>query len=621
MTTVQDVSKFKMLTDIEHVLLRPGRYLGSTTTVEELTWSIVGGKVEERRLSINPAFNKLFDEIISNSADHAKRPEGKHLNKIEVSVNKIMGTICVKDNGGIPVLKHPDTGLWIPDMIFGHLRSGSNFDDSEDSTGTGQNGEGSSLVNIFSTFFRVDTGDGKNHYSIVYENNLTVRGKEEITPASGASFTAITYVPDFTRLGMTGLTDDAVLLIERRCYEIAATNPNIQVSFNGQLIKVRSFKDFAALFNKEVVFQSIDRWNVALIHSVEGFKHSSYVNSTNTYQGGTHIEYVMDKIVEGIREHIEKKTKQKIKPSEIKSQFHLFLDATINNPRYSSQTKENLITVASKYGSQFEVTDKFIKDIIASPIMKRILEWAERRKIFEEAKEAQKEVDEARKATFHHIEKYHGATEKDRSKCVLFVAEGDSALKPLRAAKSSHHGVFPLRGKPDNVFGQSIKSLTKKKEFQDLLQIMGLDLSGNVDPSVLRYGAGIMVSTDADLDGIHIRGLLTVAFQRFWPQLIEKGLLKFLKTPMIMCRRPGEIHEFFNEEEFKAWEAVQTKKFNFKYIKGLGGHETADMERFMTDPKYTYTVLPLDATDQEMLNMAFDPNRADDRKTFLGIHA
>jgi DNA gyrase/topoisomerase IV subunit B len=181
--------------------------------------------------------------------------------------------------------------------------------------------------------------------------------------------------------------------------------------------------------------------------------------------------------------------------------------------------------------------------------------------------------------------------------------------------------VFPLRGKPDNVFGQSIKSLTKKKEFQDLLQIMGLDLSGNVDPSVLRYGAGIMVSTDADLDGIHIRGLLTVAFQRFWPQLIEKGLLKFLKTPMIMCRRPGEIHEFFNEEEFKAWEAVQTKKFNFKYIKGLGGHETADMERFMTDPKYTYTVLPLDATDQEMLNMAFDPNRADDRKTFLGIHA
>jgi DNA topoisomerase-2 len=339
-----------------------------------------------------------------------------------------------------------------------------------------------------------------------------------------------------------------------------------------------------------------------------------------TYEGGTHIEYVMDKVVEAVREHIEKKTKQKIKPSEIKSQFKLILDARIVKPRYSSQTKENLVTPPSMYGSVLTIEPKTVKDLVGSPMMKKIIEWAERRKIVEEMREASEKLEKSRSESFHHIEKYYPATAKDTSKNILFVAEGDSALKPLRAAKKPIHGLFPLRGKPDNVFDKSIKYLADQVEFQNLVKIMGLDLSGKVDVSKLRYGS-LVVATDADLDGIHIRGLLVVSFNRFWPELISKGVLKFLKTPVMTATVGKKVIEFFTPDDYEAWlKDNHNTKHSLKYYKGLGSWDTANMDRFMNDPKYIYTVDKMDAEDIEKLNMAFDPQRAADRKLWLKLH-
>lgn len=614
----QDISKFKMLSDVEHVLLRSGRYIGGINPKTVNDWIIKDGKVVWEEQTFVPAFDKLFDEVISNSSDHAKRPEGAHLNKISVTVNKLLGTICVTDNGGIPVKQHPDNGLWIPDMIFGHLRSGSNFDDDPDSTTTGQNGEGSSLVNIFSSFFRVETSDGVNSFDITYKNNMSEKTVPIIKPYK-VGFTRITFTPDFPRLNMVAIDDNVMARIERRCWEIAATNPKIEVSFNGKILDIKSFKDFVSLFSPEVVYQESDRWNIGLVYSVDGFKHTSFVNSTLTFEGGTHIEYVMGKVIEGVREHIEKKTKQKIKPSEIKSQFHLFLDATINNPRYSSQTKENLITSVSDYGSQFVLEDKTVKAIINSSIMKSILSWAERKKKLDEMKEAEEQADKIKKSHYHHIEKYRPATEKDRSKCVLFLAEGDSAANPLKAVAGKNHGVFPLRGKPINTFDASVKTLMTQNEFQSILAIMNLNISGSIDIEKLRYHT-LAVSTDADLDGSHIRGLLVVAFNRFWPQLIELGVLKFLRTPVVIAKQGKNLFEFFTPDEFKKWEAEQTKPYTSKYYKGLGSHEESNMERFMNDPKYMYTVSKMDVEDTEMLKLAFDPSKADERKVWLGQH-
>src|SRR5690606_33385654 len=130
-------------------------------------------------------------EIISNSADFSKTPEGKHVNKIEVTVDPTTGTISVYDNGGIPVVKHSEYDQYVPDMIFGELRSGSNFDDDEDSVTTGQNGEGSTLTNIFSTEFIVDTADGKNRFLCGYYDNLHRRDTPKISKTS-KNYTKIT---------------------------------------------------------------------------------------------------------------------------------------------------------------------------------------------------------------------------------------------------------------------------------------------------------------------------------------------------------------------------------------------------------------------------------------------
>ncbi len=623
MTQVQDVSKFKMLTEHEHVISRPSRYVGSVNTIQKKDWVIIDGKVVEKELNFNPAFMKIFDEIITNSADHSRRAEGKHLKTIQVNVNRMLGTISVYDDGGIPVVEHPENKLWIPDMIFGHLRSGSNFNDDDGSSDdlSGQNGEGSSLTNIFSTEFIVETCDGKSQYKKVYRDNMSKSDKEIITPANGKKgYTRITYSPDFKRFGMVSLDDDTILLIQRRCYEVAATNTHLDVEFNGQKIVMDSFKDFVKLFGQDNVFQASDKWNLGLVLSEDGFNHVSFVNSTMTYEGGTHIEYVMDKVVEAVREHIEKKTKQKIKPSEIKSQFKLILDARIVKPRYSSQTKENLVTPPSMYGSVLTIEPKTVKDLVGSPMMKKIIEWAERRKIVEEMREASEKLEKSRSESFHHIEKYYPATAKDISKNILFVAEGDSALKPLRAAKKPIHGLFPLRGKPDNVFDKSIKYLADQVEFQNLVKIMGLDLSGKVDVAKLRYGS-LVVATDADLDGIHIRGLLVVSFNRFWPELISKGVLKFLKTPVMTATVGKKVIEFFTPDDYEAWlKDNQNTKHSLKYYKGLGSWDTTNMDRFMNDPKYIYTVDKMDAEDIEKLNMAFDPQRAAARKLWLGLH-
>lgn len=619
-TKVQDVSKFRKLSEIEHVIMRPGRYLGSINNDTKNTWVIKDGKVQEQKIQINPAFLKMFDEIISNSADHAKRSEGAHMTKIEVTVITMTGTISVLDDGGIPVVIHPEEKQWIPEMIFGELRSGSNFDDDAGNEGAGQNGEGSSLVNIFSTQFSVQTADGKNSFDMIWRDNMSNKGAPTVRP-SNLHYTKIDYEPDLKRLGMQAIDPDAMLMLERRCWEIAATNPRLKVYFNGKHLSIKSFEDFVKLHaDSDLVYQEDDKWKVGFAYSDDGFKHITYVNSVNVYEGGTHIDYVMDKVVEAIREQIEKKTKQKLRPSDIKSQFKLIMSATINNPRFSSQTKENLINLPSAYGTKFDLKEDTVKAIMSGPIMKRIIQWAERRKVAEDLKNAQEEADKIKRKTFYHIEKYTPATEADRSKCILFLAEGDSAAKPLVAAKSRNHGVFPLRGKPINAFDLLLSDTIKKnKEFANILNILGFNLDGSISENGLRYGS-LAVATDADLDGAHIRGLLIIMFRKFWPKLIESGFIKFLKTPVVVATRGKDKFEFFTEPEYDTWAAAETKPHTKKYMKGLGSWDVESMKRFMTDPKYLYTIAPMDQTDHEALNMAFDPSKPEGRKAWLALH-
>lgn len=612
--TVDNVNKYKKLTEVEHVLARPARYIGSINLETKNTWAIIDGVVKKTKVQIVPAFHKLFDEIISNSADHARTPEGAHLTTIDVTVKN--GVISVLDNGGIPVVIHPEYNQYIPDMIFGELRSGSNFDDDEDSMSTGQNGEGSSLVNIFSKSFLVETALNGKGFKIEYTNNMTDKTEPHINKTT-KKFTRITYIPDLERLNMDVISDDDLLMIERRVYEIAFTNPKLKLTFNGKKIDVNSFDKFVKLYDKDSVYYECgDRWRLGIAFSDKSFDHVSYVNSTPSFDGGTHIDYVSDKIVDAVREKIEKATKQKIKPADIKNNLVILLDCNINNPRYNSQTKEKLITQPKDFGSQFTLDEKFIKKILASTIVKDIIEWAMNRKAMDELKQIEDDENAVRKKGFHDIEKYRPATSRNRTECVLFLCEGDSASTPLKAASDPKiHGVYPLKGKPKNCLKNTLSEVVSE-EFKNIARILNLSITKpNYDD--MRYQK-VILATDADVDGQHIIGLIILLFRKFWQPLLESGRVQILLTPSVIVTYKNKTYNFIAEEDYDEW--IKDKKgYTTKYCKGLGGHDTKTFKSFLEDANSFVTIDYDSERDDDLLNMAFEPKRSDDRKEWVAI--
>ena len=616
--------KFKKLNEVEHVLLRPGRYIGAITPHEENAYVFdeVGLRMNREQITYNPGFIKLFDEVISNSVDHAKRPEGKGLDTIRVEVNQLEGSITIFDNGGIPVLKHQEYNQWVPEMIF-ELRAGSNFDDDDQSMLTGQNGEGAALTNIFSNKFIVETCDGINKFKMVFEDNSQTRNPAKVTPADGAKgFTRITYFPDFKKLGCE-FTDDNVKMILKRVVDVAGLNTNLKVYWDGRRIPTRAFKDYVELYGGpegEYAYDETEHWKVAVAGSEEGFNHISFVNGTNTKEGGTHILYAGMQIWERIREHVKKKHKVDVKPSELRQHMTLFIDCSIINPRYSSQTKENLMTEIKDYGTSWEVPDKMITKILKSNIVQSILDWAEAKAKQEEMKELRKLNKDVSKSDPKRVDKFSDAIEKkDRAKCELYLAEGDSARKSIQEVrgKNPYIGSYALRGKLLNVTDCKNEDILGNNEIANLLTVIGLRIGEKVTSvNDLRFGK-IVAMTDQDLDGHHISSLLFNFFAKFWPELFELGVIYKLTTPLIIAKTKNEEIEFMDDSTYEAW-AAKAPKHTFERFKGLGTFTSKEFSTVMNKREsYLTKIDKLEDIDFAAINLAFSGTEADARKDWL----
>lgn len=612
-----DLSKFKMLEEIPMMLLRPDTFIGAVETraISSYIFEDANAIPVFRQINYSPALLKLFDEVLQNCYDHSKRPEGKHLTKIEVTINAMNGMITISDNAGIPVVQHPDYNMLLPCMIFGQLRSSSNYDDSEAREGGGRNGLGSKLTNIFSTYFKVETADGKNRYEKVYEDNRQKETEPKVNPTRTKG-TQISFIPDYERLKCT-LDKDNYGMIVTRIYEVAACAPGIDVYLNGKKIDVKGFEKFVEKFGKEYLFIQNENWRIGIHSSGEdGFKHISFVNAVHTTLGGTHVEYVADQLVEGVREHIKKKTKQDIKPADIKNHFLLMVDCTVHNPKFSSQTKDYMNLPISEYGTKVKLDEAFFKKLLKSKIIEQIVEWAVNRQKLKEMQEKNALSKAAAKASRKDIDKYEPATQKtNREECTLFICEGDSAANPLISARDpKKHGVFALRGKPLNLGDAKLEQIKKNTEIQNLMAALGLEFGKPAKD--LRYGK-IVLSTDADMDGMHIRALSINNFYHEWKDVLEKGMIYFLHTPIIRVKQGKEVLEFFTEEEFEAWAKVQKKPYTQKYIKGLGGHSTADFKKYMFEDQFQIPVEFSDEEDEKMLQIAFGDS--DKKKPWLDL--
>ncbi len=413
--------KYKKLSDIDHVLLRPGMWVGSTKPCqEEMYLPEESGLFAKRGITYNPALLKIFDEIVSNSVDEHRR--NKSLNELKVKVDPETYRITVWDNGGIPVEMHSEYNEWIPEMIFSSLKAGSNFDDSEERLVAGTNGVGSTLTNIFSTWFRVRTADGKKAFEQVFTENMRSRSAAKIIDWK-KGFTEISFDPDLARFGLSSIDQDHLDLMRKRCINLAACNPDLTVWFNDTKYRFKSFKEYCALYGEGMVYEESGRWKIAITASGGSFEQVSFVNSVETKDGGTHVDHAISPVLEWIRTLLKRKHKVDLKPSELRNHLFAFVQCDVVNPSFSSQTKEKLITEARDFGSKCEPSDKFMKAVVASEVIQRVLDWAQQKALADERKQLRELNKDISKGKV--LKLIDAKSRVDRESCTLSLFEGD----------------------------------------------------------------------------------------------------------------------------------------------------------------------------------------------------
>lgn len=600
--------KFKKLSDIDHVLQRPGMYVGSIKPHTAIKWLMEDGKMSQKEVTYNPGFLKIFDEIVTNSVDESKR-KGSKLSIVKVNINRDTNQISIWDNGGIPVVKSTEHKEWIPEMIFSNLKAGSNFDDTEERSWAGTNGVGSTLTNIYSLSFEISTCDGINHFIQGFKNNMRDRTIPKIKKFTKAH-TEITYIPDLERFALESIDDDHFKMIEKRVYDIAACNPSLKIYFQGNIVNMKSFEDYIKLYTTEYFYEAKKdkTWSIAIAPSENGFQQVSFANSTETYDGGTHIDYIMNQIISSLREFFVKKHKVDVKPSELKNHMFVFIDSTIINPSFSSQTKEKLITEIKDFGSTFEISAKLIQSILKSEIVNSILDWIQQKKNAEDSK-LQRDLN--KKLGKIKVDKLIDAKGKDRWKCSIALFEGDSAAGAFREHRGDPQtmGAFALRGKFINVAEMTNMKLVQNEEAVNLMASIGLKLGQAPDLRDLRYGR-VLFYTDADVDGNSISGLLLNFFHKYWPEMFDRKMIYKVETPIVVAiPRKGKANKilFYSQTEYNNWaDKTDLKQFEIKYKKGLGALVDDEYNTIINDPKMT--LITKDDVSTGTLDMWFGKN-------------
>ena len=467
--------KYKVLDQISHILLRPGTYVGSNKPGKFTRWVIEDVKILQKEVTIIPSFIKIFDEVITNAVDEHQR--NNSLNRIDVTIDRVNNIISVNDNGGIPIEIHKEHNQYVPEVIFGNLMSGSNYDDSDERTVAGLNGLGSKLTNVFSKEFIVSSCDGKNHFTQTFSDNMRNR-TQPIIKKSKVNHTKITYKPDLTQFGIESIDEDHYKMMEKRVYDLAGVNPNINFTFNGVKINFKTFEDYVKLYTEEYFFETNkDRtWSLAVAPSDNGFQQISFVNSTETYDGGTHVDYILNQIITQMREFFLKKHKVDIKPSELKGHMKIFLNATVINPSFSSQTKEKLITEVKEFGTTYEVDKKTIQAILKSEIVNSVLDWIQQKKSADDSK-LQRELN--KKLSKLKVDKLIDAKGKDRWKCSLGLFEGDCLEENTLVRVLRDGNILDVKIKDINIGDlvithenryQEVIALTKKIEYKQTIK-------------------------------------------------------------------------------------------------------------------------------------------------------
>ncbi|WRT66491.1 uncharacterized protein IL334_003450 [Kwoniella shivajii] len=636
---------YQKLSQREHVLIRPDTYIGSVEAVTQKMWVFdeESKGMIFRDITFVPGFLKIFDEILVNAADN--KVNDASMDAIKVTIDREKNTISVYNTGkGIPVEMHKKEGVMIPELIFGHLLAGSNFDDDQKKLTGGRNGYGAKLANIYSHEFVVETADKVNSkkYKQVFSENMGNKGTPKITEnKKNEEWTRITFSPDLKRFGMTGIDDDTNALLMKRVYDIAGTVKDIKVFLNEERLKVKGFKQYvemyvnsssaatsaegAAISKPPLVYEVVNkRWEIAFTLSDGEMKQVSFANSIATTKGGTHVDMLSTQLANKLMDQIKKKNKAApVKPFQVKNHMWIFVNALIENPAFDSQTKENLTLKSSAFGSKCDLSEDFIKKVAKTGIIDNVLSWARFKQ-----DQILKKTDGTKRSRVGGIVKLEDANNaggRNAKNCTLILTEGDSAkalaVSGLSVVGRDEYGVFPLRGKLLNVREAGHDQIVKNTELQHIKQILGLKHGQDYSTvDSLRYGH-LMIMTDQDHDGSHIKGLLINYFDHSFPSLLKipNFLLEFI-TPIVKVWKGKQEQTFYTMPQYEEWKGANNdgRGWESKYYKGLGTSEAKDAQKYFADlQRHRIAFDTLKTEDRALIDMAFSKKKADDRKEWL----
>jgi DNA topoisomerase-2 len=526
----------------------------------------------------------------------------------------------------------------------------------------GRHGYGAKLTNIFSKSFTVETVDSrkKRYYKQSWYDNMTKASDPEISDLDTKTedYTCITFVPDLARL--TG--DPHAVAIDEQDYAIMCRRVvdaagcaagKLRVALNGQDVSMESFADYSRMYRKEdsseLLFHDINsRWEVGIgLSENHSFDSISFVNGMATPRGGTHINVIVNQVVKKIQEKASKSDPELanlLTSGLIKRNLFLCVNALIENPTFDSQMKEFMTSNPSSFGSSYTLSERFLSELVKSEedggpgIVEEVLRVAKGRQQANLFKQVGGKKSKRQLLSIPKLDDAHGAGSDSSSNCTLILTEGDSAkalaVAGLEVIGRKNFGVFPLRGKFLNVRHASVDQLANNAEVKALIAILGLDFDKEYDTveerAELRYGK-IMVMTDQDTDGSHIKGLVINFFRHFWPKLLKptvdeplcEPFMASFFTPLIKVTKKKEKHSFYSMADYNAWRSShanpeEIKQWKIKYYKGLGTSTPAEAKEYFSDfDKHHRPFHWNSELDGELLDKVFDKERAADRRDWI----
>ncbi|MBU2921226.1 type IIA DNA topoisomerase subunit B [Winogradskyella psychrotolerans] len=578
----------------EHIRMRPGMYIGK----------LGDGSSPDDGIYI------LLKEVLDNSIDEYVMGAGK---TIEISVQG--DRVIVRDYGrGIPLGKVVD--------VVSKMNTGGKYDSKAFKKSVGLNGVGTKAVNALSSYFRVEsTRDGRSASAEFEQGNLT--HQELLDDTSRRKGTKVSFIPDEIIFKKYKYRSEYIVKMLKNYVYL---NPGLTIVFNGEkYFSENGLKDLLSenINESDMLYPIIhlkgDDIEIAITHSKTQYseEYHSFVNGQNTTQGGTHLAAFRESLVKTIREFYGKN----YEASDIRKSVVAAIAIKVMEPVFESQTKTKL--GSTDMGGDLPTVRTYINDFVktyldnflhknpdsAEKIQRKILQAERERKELSGIRKLAK--DRAKKASLHNkklrdCRVHFGDTKNERYlETTLFITEGDSASGSITKSRDVNtQAVFSLKGKPLNCYGLSKKIVYENEEF-NLLQA-ALNIEESLED--LRYN-NVVIATDADVDGMHIRLLLITFFLQFFPEVIKDGHLYILQTPLFRVRNKKETIYCYSEQERKdAMEKLKPKP-EITRFKGLGEISPDEFVHFIgADIRLDPVMLDKDMSIEELLSFYMGKN-------------